>query len=102
MNRIEVSEIDLSKLSSLNQFASFFKSRDIEKMARQSGFISRSTSRLTGEAFLKMMVANIAPQVDWSLNDQCDYLQEHFDIEMTKQALDERYHTFTVAFLKQC
>lgn len=71
-------------------------------MARQSGFISRSTSRLTGEAFLKMMVANIAPQVDWSLNDQCNYLQEHFDMEMTKQALDERYHTFTVAFLKQC
>lgn len=102
MKQIEETEIDLSKLSSLNQFASFFTSGEIESMARQSGFISRSTSRLTGEALLKMMVANIAPQVDWSLNDQCHYLQEHFDIEMTKQSLDERYHTFTVAFLKQC
>lgn len=102
MEKINVEEIDLSKLSSLKQFSAFFSSGEVEKLARQSGFISRSTSRLTGEAFLKMMVTNLKPQIERSLNDQCDYLQEQFEIEMTKQSPDERYHTFTVSFMKQC
>ena len=71
-------------------------------MAKETGFISRSSSRLTGEAFLKMMVQHIAPDTEWSLNDQCDYLEENFGITLTKQSLDERYHTFTVSFLQRC
>lgn len=95
-------EINLSNLCALEQFCSFFEQGHIEQLARQSGFICRSSSRLSGEAFLKMMVQNIAPDTEWSLNDQCDYLKEHFGIELTKQSLDSRYHTFAVAFLKAC
>jgi hypothetical protein len=93
-------EIDLSSLSALKEFASFFDKDYIEALARETGFISRSTSRLSGAAFLKMMVENIVPRTEWSLNDQCDYLREHFGIDITKQSLDGRYHTFAVAFLK--
>ncbi len=102
MDHRTIKPIDISKLSSLQKFSSFFKSGEIERIAKETGFINRSTSRLSGEAFLKMMVQHIAPDIDWSLNDQCDYLAEHFDISMTKQSLDTRYHTFTVAFMKQC
>jgi hypothetical protein len=49
-----------------------------------------------------MMVQYIAPAGEWSLNDQCDYLLEHHGIALTKQSLDERYHTFAVAFMKSC
>ena len=99
---IEDVEIDLSKLSALQQFSSFFKGGQIEQLARQSGFIVRGSSRLKGAAFLEMMVQHIAPGKEWSLNDQCDWLREHHGIELTKQSLDERYHCFSVAFLKSC
>src|SRR3954452_20683442 len=95
-------QIDLSKLHALKRFSSFFKRGQIEQLARQSGFIVRSSSRLSGEAFLDMMVHYIAPQGEWSFNDQCDYLLEHHGIVLTKQSLDERYHTFAVAFMKNC
>jgi hypothetical protein len=94
--------IDINKFSSLNQFSSFFKDGYIEQLARETGFICRKSSRLSGEAFLKMLVHNILPGSEWSLNDQCSYLREHHGIELTKQSLDERYHTFTVEFLKKC
>jgi hypothetical protein len=95
-------QLDISKLHALKRFSAFFKRGQIEQLARQSGFIARSSSRLSGEAFLDMMVQYIAPQGEWSLNDQCDYLLEHHGIELTKQSLDERYHTFAVAFMKRC
>ena len=95
-------QIDLNKLHALKRFSSFFKRGQIEQLARQSGFIVRSSSRLSGAAFLDMLVQYIAPQGEWSLNDQCDYLLEHHGIELTKQSLDERYHTFAVAFMKSC
>lgn len=97
-----VREIDVSKLSSLKQFSSFFKSGVIEQLARESGLISRSTSRLSGEAFLKMLTTHVASPETWSLTDQCQYLQDQFGITLTKQSLDERYHTFAVRFLKSC
>jgi hypothetical protein len=102
MQQIGNKTIDLTQLGSLTKFSSFFKTGEIEKIAKQTGFISRSSSRLTGEAFLKMMVQHIAPDKEWSLNDQCDYLEEQFGIHLTKQSLDERYHTFAVSFLKRC
>src|SRR3954453_22159488 len=95
-------QLDLSKLHALKQFSAFFKKGQIEQLARQSGLITRSTSRLSGAAFLDMMGQYIAPQGEWSLNDQCDYLLEHHGIGLTKQSLDERYHTFAVAFMKSC
>src|SRR3954447_11912404 len=100
--RAEEVQIDLEKRNVLKQFSSFFKRGQIEQLARQSGFIVRSSSRLSGAAFLDMMVQSIAPQGEWSLNDQCDFLLEHYGIVLTKQSLDERYHTFAVAFLKSC
>lgn len=100
--RVEEVQIDLSRLSAVKQFSSFFKGGQIEQLARQSGFIVRSSSRLSGAAFLEMMVQHIAPGKEWSLNDQCDYLLEHHGIALTKQSLDERYHCFAAAFLKNC
>lgn len=102
MQEIGYKRIDITKLSALDKFSSFFKTGEIEKIAIETGFIVRSSSRLSGEAFLKLMVQPISPDTEWSLNDQCDYLSENFGINITKQSLDERYHTFSVAFLKRC
>jgi hypothetical protein len=49
-----------------------------------------------------MTVQNILSRTEWRLSDQCAYLWEQHGIAMSKQSLDERYSTFTVAFLKRC
>lgn len=100
--RVNQAEIDVGKLSALKAFSSFFKEGEAERLARQTGFIVRSSSRLTGEAFLKMTVHNIVARTEWSLSDQCACLQQEYGIELTKQSLDERYHTYSVAFIKHC
>ena len=94
--------IDVTKLNALKEFSLFFKEGEVEQLAKDSGFIVRSSSRLTGEAFLKMMVENITCRNEWSLADQCAYLGEQHGTQMSKQSLDERYHTFSVLFLKRC
>jgi len=52
MRVAEAVQIDLGKLNVLQQFSSFFKGGQIEQIARQSGFIVRSSSPLSGAAFL--------------------------------------------------
>jgi hypothetical protein len=37
-----------------------------------------------------------------SLNDSCDWLEEHFGISLSKQSLDERYNAYAVRFMKHC
>lgn len=73
----------------------------LSSMAKKSQFIQRRTSQLTGENFLMMNVFN-SFVVEQSLNDSCDWLEEHYGISMTKQSLDERYNTHAVAFMKAC
>ena len=94
-------EFDVSQLSAVKAFSEFFQKGEAEQLAKDTGFIMCSSSMLTGEAFLKMMVENIVCRSECSLSEQCAYLWEEHGIEMRKQSLDERYHTFTVAFLKR-
>ncbi|WP_373551306.1 IS4 family transposase [Haliscomenobacter sp.] len=80
----------------------FFTSDRIENLAREAKFIERSTSRLTGQMFLQMNIFNTSSGDERSLNDQCEYLEETYGIELKKQSLDERYNTYAVSFMKQC
>jgi hypothetical protein len=84
------------------RLSQFFTSESIENLARTTKFIERSTSRLTGQMFLQMNVFNVSRGEERSLNDQCDYLEDTYGIELKKQSLDERYNTYSVSFMKQC
>lgn len=86
----------------LKELKSCFGKKELEKIARESKFIQRSTSRLSGLSFLMMNVLDCSDGRERSLNDCCDWLEEHFDIELTKQSLDERYNTDAVRFVKTC
>jgi len=95
-------ELDLGSLSGLNSLISLLSSVEVEKLAKSSGLVCRSSSLLTGAAFLRSQSEFIACGLDWSLSDQCDYLADNFGIEMTKQSLDKRFHTHSVSFMKTC
>ena len=83
------------------RLSSYFSPERIESLARQTKFIERSSSRLTGQMFLQMNVFNIATGKDRSLSDDCDYLEDTYGLKLQKQSLDERYNTYAVAFMKQ-
>lgn len=97
---MNIEEFDSAAL--LEILSTSFAPQELEEIARSSGFIQRSTSRLTGQNFLMMNVFDVSSGQERSLNDSCDWLAEHFDVHMSKQSLDERYNTTAVEFIKRC
>lgn len=97
---MEIEKIDRTNL--LSELQNIFKDKEIEQLARETKFIQRSTSRISGQSFLMMNVFDTTDGKERSLNDSCDWLEEHFDISITKQSLDERYNTDAVRFIKSC
>lgn len=79
-----------------------FDVKQITELARESKFIQRSTSQLTGQSFLMMNVFDSTDGKERSLTDSCDWLAEHFGLNLKKQSLDERYNTHAVSFIKSC
>lgn len=77
-----------------------FEDGCLESLARSTGFIERSSSRLSGSAFVMLNVLEGRVGPDWSLQDCCDRLRSCYGIQLSKQSLDERYNTFSVSFLK--
>ena len=84
-----------------NRLSDFFTAPFIGQLARTSDFVSRSSSRLTGQMFLLLNMFD-ADGGEHSLSDQCDYLEEHFNVMLTKQSLSERYNSSSVAFMEAC
>ena len=81
---------------------SFFSKPEIDALGKSTRFVQRQTSKLDGFTFLLMNVFEGYTSSEGSLNDRCDWLEEHFGIDMRKQSLDERYNTYAVRFMKQC
>lgn len=79
----------------------FFSPDFLNELARETKFVQRKSSKITGEMFLKLQLfgsLDTAP----SLREQLSFLKEHYDINLSKQSLDERYNTYAVAFTKSC
>lgn len=72
----------------------------LEKLARESGFVQRVTSRLTGEMFLDLNVCYLPCNQERSLNDMGAYLEENYGFTIGKQALDERFNRRSVQFMR--
>lgn len=95
---MDLGQKDWNKLK--EGLSSFFSKGWLNKLGKSSRFVQRSTSRLGGWEFLLLNVFNTGSPM--SLNEHCDWLEEHFSISMSKQSLDERYNTYAVAFMKSC
>lgn len=86
----------------LGQLRSFFEEAELERLARGSRFIERSTSRLSGWMFLELHLLLESNGRDFSLSDMCQELSDRHGVELTKQSLDERFNTFAAGFMRQC
>ncbi len=99
IRRLKKLEIQQLEKSLEGQFENHFTQEEIELLARQSKFVQRE-SRLDGFTFLSLVVFNSDSLAYESLNDLTTKLELDHDIEITKQALDERFNKYAVTFLK--
>jgi len=86
----------------IEQFKSIFEVDRLEALARQTKFIERSTSQVSGQMFLNLNVLFEPSNSESSLNDMCDFLEDHFGVRIKKQSLDERFNKEAVSFMKAC
>jgi hypothetical protein len=80
----------------------WFKNEACEALARETGFIQRSTSRLTGSDFFNLLTVEALDEPTISYEGLCDILEDRNPtVQMTPQALCERMNSDgAVEFLK--
>ena len=85
------------------QLTALFPPEQLETWARQSRFIQRASSKLTGADFVALMTTEMLDNPAISLGGLCDLLQQrHPDAAMTPQALQQRMNTpQAVAYLQE-
>ena len=80
----------------------WFNNEACETLARETGFIQRSSSRITGSEFFNLLTVGIMDEPAISYEGMCDILEQHNpDLQLTPQALCERTNSDgAVEFLK--
>ena len=81
-------------------FHTFFSSAYVEAQGRSSGFVQRK-GQLSSLAFLSLCVFQSHAHRQCSLEQGCEYLYDHFGIDIRKQSLDERFHARAVDFMRK-
>jgi len=79
----------------------FFDSEEIERMAREAGFVQR-TSPITGMKFLLVFSCGLLNTPDGTLAQLAAFLSATAGTEVSPQALDERIHGSARDFLHLC
>lgn len=93
----------LSQTDLIKSLNTLLEGEQVEKMAKESRFIIRKTSRLTGKSFLSVNICDFGTQkADMSLVEKSEFLLEQYGIRISKQSLDERYNSYAVKFMFLC
>ena len=78
---------------------SILNRKEIELIAKEVGFVCRK-SNLMGSDFLYLNIQGIGSCGFSSLTELCIQLKKDYEITISKQGLDERYHNKSSEFLK--
>lgn len=97
-----IEQITIEQEEVLARLAGLFDAPALEQLARESRFIERSTSRLSGWMFLQLHLLMESSGKEFSLSQMCEERYERHGVALTKQSLDERFNTFAVRFMRQC
>jgi len=77
----------------------FFAAEELEELARESGFVIRKRN-IDGATFIRLICLNNENLRKESLNDLTITLRQEYDVEITKQSLNDRFNEKAVLFLK--
>ena len=81
-----------------SQFENHFQADAISQLAQQEKFVQRK-SKLDGITFLSLIVFNNSALCHESLNDLTIDLAQYYNVDITKQGLQERFNECAVSFL---
>jgi hypothetical protein len=74
----------------------------LEALARQTDFIQRSSSKLSGKDFVELMTTEMIEDPAVSLEGLCDVLVDlNPQAQMTPQALHQRLNPYAVTYLQE-
>lgn len=77
-----------------NKIEEIFDEDKLNQLARETGFIQRSTSKLEGADFVKLISLGFLENAEISLEGLCDILQQiNPEAEMSPQALSQRINS---------
>lgn len=91
--------LDSNLVARLEQY---FNEDYMQTIGLESKFIQRSSSQLKALPFVMMQIFQKENGQERSLSEECDYLSEHFGLQLRKQSLDERYNTYAVKLMQRC
>lgn len=97
-----MANVELGAGELLSRLELFFNEENLERLARKSRFVERSTSRISGWMFLQLHLMMLGNGKELSLTEMCESLHESHGINLSKQSLDERFNTFSVNFMRSC
>ena len=83
----------------IEQLRNVLRREHLQSKARELGFVQRS-SKLTGEAFILLLLYCNSLEDCCSLNYMCSILEESFGIKLRKQSLDSRFNEPCLEFVK--
>jgi len=84
------------------KLTTIFDPEKLETLARQSKFIQRSSSKLTGKDFVELMTTELMGEPAVSLEGLCDLLVDlNPQAEMSSQGLHQRFNDAAVIYLEK-
>lgn len=84
------------------KLTTIFDPEKLETLARQSKFIQRSSSKLTGKDFAELMTTELMGEPAVSLEGLCDLLVDlNPQAEMSSQGLHQRFNDSAVTYLQK-
>ena len=90
-------EVDVQKLST--EIKNLLDADYINSIAKETGFILRE-GKIDGFMFLDMLLFTHFNHKELSLNDMSIQIKKRFDIEISRQSIDERFTSRAVEFFK--
>ena len=84
----------------VKDFTDLISKDRINEIARKSKFVQRDSGKMTGETFFELAIFDNINLCTESLEALSTFLFRKKNIEITSQALDERFNEKSVAFLK--
>ena len=71
-----------------------FKKEQLDNLARKTGFVQRSNSKIQGSDFIELMTTEIVQEPNISYDGLCDRLKSiNLSADITAQALEQRVNT---------
>ena len=98
IRRLNKKNIQQLERSLQNEFENHFDKNEIEELAHTCQFIQRR-GKIDGISFLSLIVFNSNSLLDESLNDLTIDLERNHGINISKQALHERFNDKSVEFM---